>query len=67
MIEGFLYALKNRETQEIARGIKCKGGTYYQRRKDCERRKRVLNSAFGYERYKIAKYKLTEVTDDKRL
>lgn len=64
MIEGFLYAIKNRKTGEIARNIKCKGGSFYQRRCDCEKRQKDLNKAFEYDRYKIAKYKLVEIEED---
>lgn len=64
MVVDFLYALRDRKTKKIARGIKCKGGTYYKRKNDCKMRCSHINQSYQSADYEVGKYMVIDVTDE---
>ena len=55
-----VYAVRNKDTKEIVKNTKCKGGYYYIQRPACQRRCDDLNNAHKKFKINTAEYEVGE-------
>ena len=67
-----LYAVRNRETKEIIKATKCKGGSFYMIRSMCQKRCDEMNGAhkmvnINASEYEVGEYAVIDIEEYKEL
>lgn len=66
-----MYAVRDKESKQVVRATKCKGGSYYSVRPMCQKRCDEMNKAHNMSsiqsEYEVGEYALVDIDDYKEL